>query len=69
MPGNRASVTPATSIGVRSKYVHNIKPIDVISSPRIGISIQGFLRPCLKYVRFSYAHVNRVKEPSIKYVR
>ena len=40
-PGNNASVIPATSIGQFSKYVQRIKPIDVKSSPTIGISMQG----------------------------
>jgi hypothetical protein len=40
-PGKSASVTPATSIGQYSKYVQNINPIAVKSSPTIGISMHG----------------------------
>lgn len=50
MPGNSVSVTPATSIGARSKYVHKMSPIDVTSSPKIGINMHGFRRPWLRIV-------------------
>lgn len=40
-PGNKASVTPATSMGALLKYVHKIKPIAAQNSPIIGISMHG----------------------------
>lgn len=46
-PVNSVSVIAATSTGAASKYVQSRRPIEVISSPKIGISMHGFRRRCL----------------------
>lgn len=51
MPGNNASVIPATSIGHSLKYVHKINPIEATNSPNIGINIQGLERKLRKLIK------------------